>query len=233
MNIILLIVFITIIFYIKCNYFKYKRVYDYKVPLVQENENYIDKDTCKKISDVLLNHPKMTMGGFCIRFSDTHETKKLFSDNGLNDVYNIFKDVKVSGTNSYICNVLILPVSSGITIGEHYDGTLDEKDWMNRQIMPVCTTVVYLNLPGNFTGGQLFLKKFNSSSVYKTIEPSIGKRVQFRGDMAHGVHEINSIEKVDRLSVVFEQYSVSKEIPFKIEPIFTEVERVGNEIHLS
>ena len=230
---VLLIIILGFIVYKNIDHFRYNRFHLRNEQLLKENDKFISTNACKKISDVLLNHPKMTMGGFCIRFSDTHETKKLFSDNGLNNVYNIFKDVKIPGTNSYICNILILPVSSGITIGEHYDGTLDEKDWMNRQIMPVCTTVLYLNLPNKFTGGQLFLKKFNSSDVYKTIEPSIGKFVQFRGDMAHGVYEINSVEKVDRLSVVFEQYNVSKDIPFKIEPIFTEVERVGTEIHFS
>jgi len=46
--------------------------------------------------------------------------------------------------------------------------------------------------------------------------------------MSHGVDEIYSDEKTDRLSLVFEQYIVDKEIPFKIEPIFTETKRDEN-----
>jgi hypothetical protein len=79
----------------------------------------------------------------------------------------------------------------------------------------------------------LFLKKFNTGRVYKIVKPSIGKMVEFRGDMSHGVYEIHSEENIDRLSLVFEQYTVSDNTTFEIEPIFTEVRRVGNETHFS
>jgi hypothetical protein len=152
----------------------------------------------------------------------------MFRDNDLHEIYDIFKRIKKDGTNVYICNILILPVSSGTTIGEHYDGTHEETDIFGREYMPLCSTVLYLNLPNSFTGGQLFIKKFNNDHIYKKIDPIIGKLVQFRGDMSHGVDEIYSDEKTDRLSLVFEQYIVDKEIPFKIEPIFTETKRDEN-----
>lgn len=229
----LLIIILIFVVYSNIDHFKYNRTHLIHNQLLNEQENFIAPDRCKHLTKLLLNHPKMTMGGFCIRFIDDENTEEMFTKNGLIDVYNIFKTMKAPKTNYYICNVLIVPTSSGITIGEHYDGTHETTDWLNRQYMPMCTSVLYLNLPHTFEGGELYVKKFNSSYVYKNIKPVVGKMVEFRGDMSHGVNEIHSSEKVDRLSLVFEQYTVSDNIKFKIEPIFTEVEKVNGEIHFS
>ena len=225
---VLLLFLLLILIYKNIEYFKYKRVHPYGFPLLKEVNEYIHTSECKNITEKIANHPALGYGGFCIRFSDSPGTEKMFRENNLHEIYDIFKRVKKHGTNVYICNILILPVSSGTTIGEHYDGTHEETDIFGREYMPLCSTVLYLNLPNSFTGGQLFIKKFNNDHIYKKIEPIIGKLVQFRGDMSHGVDEIYSDEKTDRLSLVFEQYIVDKEIPFKIEPIFTETKRDEN-----
>ena len=230
---VLFIIILILIVYKNLDYFRYNRNHLKYNKFLKEESNFIDIDTCKNISKTLLNHPQMGLGGFCIRFTNNEHTEDNFSKNGLTEIYNIFKMVKAPGTIQYVCNILILPVSSGITIGEHYDGTQETTDWLNRQYMPMCTSVVYLNLPNKFEGGELFLKKFNTSRVYKIVKPSIGKMVEFRGDMSHGVYEIHSEENIDRLSLVFEQYTVSDNTTFEIEPIFTEVRRVGNETHFS
>jgi len=222
---VLVLFLVLIIVYKNIEYFKYKRIHPNDFPLLKEVNEYINTSECKNITEKMVNHPAFGLGGFCIRFSDSPETEKMFHENNLHEIYDIFKHVKKYGTNVYICNILVLPVSSGITIGEHYDGTHEETDIFGRYYMPLCSTVLYLNLPNTFTGGQLFIKKFNNNHIYKKIDPVIGKLVQFRGDMSHGVDEIYSDEKTDRLSLVFEQYSLDKEIPFKIEPIFTETRR--------
>jgi len=230
---VIIFIILGFIIYKNLDHFKYNRSHLINKKLLNEQNNFISIQKCEHISKILLNHPQMGMGGFCIRFSDEPGVEELFDKNGLKEIYEVFKTIKSPNTKYYICNVLILPTSSGITIGEHYDGTHETTDWLNRQYMPMCTSVLYLNLPNKFTGGELFVKKFNHDAIYKTITPSIGKKVEFRGDMAHGVNEIYSKENVDRLSLVFEQYTVSNNIKFKIEPIFTEVERVGGNIHFS
>lgn len=230
---VLIFIILTFVIYKNIDHFRYNRSHLKNKELVKEQENFVTTDTCKNITEILVNHPKMTMGGFCIRFVDDEYTEQVFEKNGLIEVYNVFKTMKAPGTKYYICNVLIVPTSSGVKVGEHYDGTHETTDWLNRQYMPMCTSVLYLNLPNTFQGGELFLKKFNSNSIYKSIKPVIGKMVEFRGDMAHGVNEIHSSENVDRLSLVFEQYTVSNNTKFKIEPIFTEVEKVGDEIYFS
>jgi len=230
---VLVFIILGFLIYKNLDHFRYNRSHLINKKLLTERDDFIPIKRCKHISEILLKHPQMGMGGFCIRFSDEPNTKALFTKNGLKEIYEIFKTVKSPDTKYYICNVLILPTSSGITIGEHYDGTHETTDYLDRQYMPMCTSVLYLNLPSTFEGGELYLKKFNSSYIYKNIKPCIGKMVEFRGDMAHGVNEIHSEENVDRLSLVFEQYTVANKTKFKIEPIFTEVERVNGEVHFS
>jgi hypothetical protein len=231
---ILLLFLVLIIVYKNIEYFRYKRIHPYDFPLLKEVNEYINTHECKNITEKMMNHPAFGLGGFCVRFSDSPETEKMFHKNNLHEIYDIFKRVKKHNTNVYVCNILVLPVSSGITIGEHYDGTHEKTDIFGRQYMPLCSTVLYLNLPNTFTGGRLFIKKFNSNHIYKKIDPAIGKLVEFRGDMSHGVDEIYSDEKIDRLSLVFEQYILDEEIPFNIESIFTETayDETGNIIFM-
>jgi len=91
--------------------------------------------------------------------------------------------------------------------------------------MPLCTSVVYLQVPKSFTGGELFLKKHEHDGIYKEIPPKPGKYVRFRGDMFHGVNRIYSNDKTYRLSIVFEQYIIPVKKPkFVVQDIFTEYE---------
>jgi len=202
-----------------------RRVHPHGFPLVVETDAFMDPKACTALANHLLNHKVMCPNGFCIKFNHGVGTEQSFIDSDLKDVYDLFMRIKEPGTVSFICNVMILPVNEDVTVGGHYDKTIEQTDWLGRDYMPLCSTVVYLNLPVPFEGGQLYLHAYkNEGRVHKRIEPVVGKMVRFRGDMFHWVDRIYSPQKdVHRLSIVFEQYTVrNTKHNFHIEDIFTE-----------
>ena len=208
------------------DYWTFHNVYPRNYPLIIEQENYLSSSKCKNLSEYLLNHKLMGKQvlnsdfkgtrGILATFNDSVASEESFKKSGLEEIYSIFKNIKEPNTNAYIFNVLVIPPSrqdiKPIKINKHFDCTMNEQDWLGRDYLPLCVTVLYLNLPKTFTKGKLQTYKFGGSKkrLYKAITPAIGKRVQFRGDMYHGVEAIYSDEDIPRISLVFEQYIMPK-----------------------
>jgi hypothetical protein len=210
---------------------EHHKVHPYGYTLLVEKENFESIQTCKDVSTFLLEHPSMVEGqGFSVYFDEAHDLETKFSGHNLNCVFDIFKKVKEPKTNSYVCNVMVVPPCNDksdkeISVGGHYDGSLEETDCFGKYYMPLCTSILYLQTPENFHGGELFLKKYYCDKMYAQVKPKVGKYARFRGDMYHGVHKMYSDENTLRLSIVFEQYILPKtKNTFIVQDIFTESE---------
>ena len=210
---------------------EHHKVHPFGYSLLVEKENFESKSQCDKISKHLLEHPSMVEGqGFSIYFDETDDLESKFKKHNLKCVYEIFKRVRQPKTNSHVCNIMVVPtcndtIDKEVSVGGHYDGSIEETDLFGRYYMPLCTTVLYLQTPKKFVGGELFLKKYYDDKTYAHIKPMVGKYVRFRGDMYHGVHKMYSDENTSRLSIVFEQYIIPKtKDKFIVQDIFTESE---------
>ena len=228
MYLIILILLILLYRFIRQEHHK---VHPFGYSLLDEKENFESKSQCDKISKHLLEHPSMVEGqGFSIYFDETDDLESKFKKHNLNCIYEIFKRVRQPKTNSHVCNIMVVPTCNDttdkeISVGGHYDGSIEETDFFGKYYMPLCTTVLYLQTPKKFTGGELFMKKYYDDKTYAQIRPMVGKYVRFRGDMFHGVHKMYSDESTCRLSIVFEQYIIpNTKDKFIVQDIFTESE---------
>jgi hypothetical protein len=228
MYLIILILLILLYRFIRKEHHK---VHPFGYPHLVEHLNFESKSQCDKISKHLLEHPSMVEGqGFSVYFDETDDLESKFEKHNLKCIYEIFKKVKEPKTNSHVCNVMVVPpcndtTDKEISVGGHYDGSIEETDCFGKYYLPLCTSVLYLQTPKKFTGGELFLKKYYDDKVYARISPIVGKYVRFRGDMYHGVHKMYSDENTYRLSIVFEQYIIpNTKDRFVVQDIFTESE---------
>lgn len=210
---------------------EHHKVHPFGYSFLIEKENFESIQTCKDMSTHLLEHPSMVEGqGFSVYFDEARDMEMKFIGHDLKCIYDIFKKIREPKTNSYVCNVMVVPQCNDksdkeISVGGHYDGTLEETDYFGKYYMPLCTSVVYLQTPETFKDGELFLKKYNCDKMYAQVKPKVGKYVRFRGDMYHGVHKMYSDESTHRLSIVFEQYILPKtKNTFIVQDIFTESE---------
>jgi hypothetical protein len=207
---------------------EHHKVHPFGYPLLIEKENFERKQTCRDMSTHLLGHPSMVEGqGFSVYFDEAEDLESKFIEHDLKYIYDTFIRMKEPRTNSYVCNVIVVPPcrKKEVSVGGHYDGSLEEMDSFGKYYMPLCTSVLYLQTPSTFRGGDLFLKKYNCDKVYALVKPVVGKYIRFRGDMFHGVHKMYSDEDTYRLSIVFEQYILPRTNgKFVVEDIFTESE---------
>ena len=227
-----LIIFIVlvILIYIYINQ-EHHKVHPYGYPYLIEKDDFLSETICEQISKNLLESSYTVKDqGFSVYFDDAPDIEENFIKHDLKCIYDIFKSVREPKTNSYVCNVMLVPVCNDdsdkeVSVGGHYDGSAEVTDIFGKYYMPLCTSVVYLQVPKSFTGGELYLKKHEHDGIYKEIPPKPGKYVRFRGDMFHGVNRIYSNDKTYRLSIVFEQYIIPVKKPkFVVQDIFTEYE---------
>tara|TARA_B110000459_G_C16424612_1_gene409030 strand:+ start:69 stop:785 length:717 start_codon:yes stop_codon:yes gene_type:complete len=199
------------------DYFEFKRSHPRSFPLVSIEDNFLSPNECKDIKDYILKHELLNnnwgKNDFVIRFNTSEYSKKMFLEKKLEKIYKIFERIKQPGTNAYIVNTAILSNSHNSEeyndIEFHYDDTIELKDFMGRNILPVCTTILYINIPENYTGGNLILEPFankNKEKVY--YKPKQGRRLTFRGDMHHSVEPFFCDYTTKRISLVFEQYKI-------------------------
>jgi hypothetical protein len=198
------------------DYFIFKRSHPIDFPRVSCEDDFLTKQECKELEKYILNHDilkRLWSDSYLVKFNLSDYSKKQFSDNNLEKIYDIFERIKQPNTNAYIMNTAIL--SETATIDEdkrihwHYDDSIQIKDTFNRNILPVCTTILYISLPENFTGGRLNLKSFGSFSLYcKSYTPIQGRKFTFRGDTFHSVEPFTCEKGEKRISLVFEQYKI-------------------------
>ena len=72
-----------------------------------------------------------------------------------------------------------------------------------------------MQVPIVLLGGNLRLHEFGFKSCHNTgilyISPKTGRRIIFRGDMAHSISRAYSDKKTARVGIVFEQYNIPED----------------------
>ena len=202
------------------SYFSFKRSHPYGFPLIDIQDDFLSPEECKDLKEYILKHELLnndwSKNDFIIRFNTSEDSKKMFLEKKLEKIYKIFEKIKQPGTNAYIVNTAILSNSYNSEeynqITGHYDDSINIQDWTKRMILPVCTTILYINVPENCEGGNLYLSPFGSRGGLETKTqyiPKQGRKLTFRGDTNHLVEPFfceNNTEK--RISLVLEQYKI-------------------------
>ena len=203
-----------------------------KVPYAVINDNVFSESECKHfvqqisncqfITDNPLNEGFTNSRGIVIKFTDNNLLLQLTKYN-LAFLHDIFTKIKDPECNTFIFNALIIKPISNLKdttqiVKKHHDCTIsiNEKHFPYRGYLPKCVTVIYIQLPISFNGGQLDLFTFNGFSDIpeQTIMPKIGRVVVFRGDLQHSVQSFHSEQSTPRMSLVFEQYK----LPDNVKP---------------
>ena len=209
----------------------FKRCHPHNFKKIHVEEDFLKKDECNKLSKYILNHRLIkevnktdVLHGnytFKIRFNKYSLDDFLNPKYDLYEIYKIFQKIKQPGTNAYIFNPLVVNGSdvfdtmSKNSVEYHYDDTISVKDDFGKYYLPVCTTVLYIEVPKHFLGGQIklfdfgFTEKRNMGLISE--RPKMGKKIVFRGDMCHGVSKMYSDKDKCRISLVFEQYNLPEE----------------------
>lgn len=192
-------------------------------PYVTINDNFCTKNECEDLlreinsSGFIVNNPLTEMftntKGFLLRFIDNSHLQQQFQQHNATFLYNIFTKIKNPECNAFACNLLIIPASNKeITGAKHNDCSMEiyEPYFPYRKYSPKCVSVLYIQTPNDFTGGELELYTFMglSTKPNKIIKPKIGRLVVFRGDLKHAVKSFNSVEDAPRISLIFEQYII-------------------------
>jgi hypothetical protein len=108
--------------------------------------------------------------------------------------------------NAFYLNVLL--VSGGGSIGRHTDATLRDPSG-EPDAVPEQVTVLYLQVPERFTGGELRL--YRGDRPVARLRPVRGQLLHFRGDLQHEVAPLGAPDTALRASLVLEQYHLSPE----------------------
>lgn len=199
-------------------------------------DSFLDEKECNYLSDFLLNHKLNNNNklsdlfdssyGILVKFQDNMNHFNKFKKNNLLPIYQVFKKIKDPKCNAFVFNSLVINTNSkkDKEIGIHYDNTLQIKNsgFFKRFILPKWISIIYLKLPKNFKGGSLKVNNFRNHDFYcpkAKIKPVIGKYVKIRGDSNHYVENIESDEDSYRISIIFEQYVIDKNIiiPFSFD----------------
>ena len=201
------------------DYVVLKRTHPPNLPLVDTKDDFLSPKECKELKEYIHNNKLLNREWeWCdiIHFNTSENSKKMFFKNNLEKIYEIFEKIKQPGTNAYIVNTAIISNSHNANknkaIDGHYDDSIEMRDWLGRKILPVCTTVIYVSLPKDYKGGELFLSPFGSKYIHKfksAYKPKEGRKLTFRGDMYHFVTPYFCDDHTEkRISLVFEQYNI-------------------------
>lgn len=205
------------------SYFRFIRTDVDNTPYVTINDSFFTQNDCADLLDQInksglvtnnpLNDSFENTKGFLIKFTDNPTTKKRFEKRNASFAYNVFRKIKNSKCNAFICNLLVIPARNkkhSPEIGMHQDCTMDitEEYYPHRTYLPKCVSVLYIQTPEYFIDGELELYTFMglSDTPEQMIRPKIGRLVEFRGDLYHSVKSFGSHEDTPRISLVFEQY---------------------------
>ena len=208
---------------------------------LEVERDFLNKEECIFLSEYIKTHSlinkrllnSINFGSryiFSISFNKYSKNEFLNSKHNLKPIYDIFERIKQPNTNAYFFNPLILEGLKIIdkdpnAVGYHYDSTLNFYSDFGKKYLPVCTTVLYVDVPDKFIDGNLEMHDFgfvgdHCPGTCKVI-PEVGKKVVFRGDMCHRVSSMFSDRNTKRVSLVFEQYNIPEhrlnEASFRIE----------------
>ena len=208
---------------------------------LEVERNFLSKEECISLSEYIKTHSLLNRSllgseafsssySFQIFFNKNSKDEFLNSKYNLKPIYDIFERIKQPNTNAYIFNPLVLEGSKIFdknpnAIKYHYDDTLNLYNDFGKRYLPICTTVLYIDVPKIFIGGILEMHDFgfvhNRCPGTFKIRPEVGKKVVFRGDMCHRVSPMFSDKNTKRVSLVFEQYNIPEhrlnEVSFNIQ----------------
>lgn len=201
-----------------------------------ETTNFFPLDKCIKyknnfytsnlITDNPLDDNFNGSKGFVIEF-DSNNSLEIFKQNNIEFMYDFFQQVSKSYATDFILNVLIIPskktknrnnylLPTSKSVDYHYDTTIEyneknEGKYFKFTLVPECVSVLYIDLPEEFSNGELLLYGYGGLIPIGTITPEIGKLVEFNGILLHAVNDIfinNVSNNKNRISIVLEQYTI-------------------------
>jgi hypothetical protein len=107
-------------------------------------------------------------------------------------------------------------VADGGHVGRHTDATLRGPS-QSPTIVPEQVTVLYLQVPDVFEGGELRL--YRNDRPVAAVRPHPGLLLHFRGDLQHEVSTLRAPNGGWRASAVLEQYHLTQEALSLLAPI--------------
>ncbi|MBF2002204.1 MAG: 2OG-Fe(II) oxygenase [Synechococcales cyanobacterium M58_A2018_015] len=116
--------------------------------------------------------------------------------------------------NAFYLNPLLLKFGS--RVDPHIDRSL--RSYCKTIEPPLLVSVLYVQVPPQLQGGELVLR--TSRQQVGQIKPEVNRLLYFQGDLMHSVNALQTIG--DRLSLVCEQYCLSKEELQQIPPFTVE-----------
>lgn len=202
-----------------------------------ETSNFIPLDKCIKYknncysSNIITDNPLddnfNRSKGFVIEF-DSNNSLEIFKQNNIEFMYDFFQQVRKSYATDFILNVLIIPSKKKVknrnnylipiskSVDYHYDTTIEYNEkhkgkYYDLSLVPECVSVLYIDLPEEFSNGELLLYGYGGIILIGKITPEIGKLVEFNGILLHAVNDIfitNETNNENRISIVLEQYTI-------------------------
>ena len=177
---------------------------------IAQNENIIDNPLSEEFEN---------SRGLLIEFNKSNAYSK-FKEKNIEFLYDYYKKVRKPYATDFIFNILIINSvnANDLTldlkkesVDYHYDTTLDvviKSKFFERDLVPECVSVLYVDTPENFIAGRLKLFRYSSFYHVGDVTPAKGKLVEFNGKIYHGVENIIDIDNNNgtRMSLVLEQY---------------------------
>ena len=234
---ILVLIILLLILYFLGEHITLKPFYEQKGYFKQGvsiRKNFLSVDECSMISQQIqqneyiednpLNEGFENTRGIIFDF-DVDTAHEILSSHNCDDFYTIFKRIRKPYANRFIMNVLIINDESGdnksnekdedMAVNYHYDSTLEEIPephiWgIERSYLPECVSVVYVDLPKSFDGGELDICSYFYHKDIVEVKPELGMLLEFNGKYMHGVYKMENIRPISskRVSIVLEQYSI-------------------------
>jgi hypothetical protein len=197
---------------------------------VSTTRNLLTEQECATMSNKIAQNEYIEDNPLSEGFDDTRGIIFDFDVNGAQEelssgncdyLFDIFKKICKPYANRFIMNVLIIDSENDnscskneMAVDYHYDLTLEDRPtqymWgIERMYLPECVSVVYIDLPESFEGGELDICSFFYNEPIRTVKPELGMLLEFNGKYLHGVYKMTNVKPKTsrRISVVLEQYS--------------------------
>jgi hypothetical protein len=232
--IIIIVIIVCYLFYSEAHRIKSMREENDFKDLMKENyivkENFLNESEFKvlqeKIANVPLDENPLSYGFknsygkvFCFSLFDIGEKLDFYQMEFLEP---LIQSILNPNANYFIFNILeITPLtikdkkwfSNPMSVQMHYDNTITDHVDLNseKDYLPVCVNVFYLQCPKKTKNGRLVLNDFYNWRNISKIDTKENRMITFKGNLFHGVETMYNMDENDttkRVSIVLEQYLV-------------------------
>ncbi len=179
----------------------------------QEESNAFSQEYIDQLKTEILGSKYLAKNHLNYNFSTTLGFSVIFKSNTIDKViekFPVFKEyidrIVSDDINAYYLNPLVLMLNS--KVDKHLDYSL--RTYYLPISVPERVSVLYVEIPDMY-GGNLILYK--EEKFIAKIKPEINKLLVFKGSLKHevtSISEIMSDEKQNRVSLICEQYWLSK-----------------------